>query len=73
MKREVLFIFLMVVGLLTGCQAAGPTSPELPTPGKFIFDRRFSDPARILQGRAYSVFKICGGIALWTRKRTNKL
>ena len=32
MKREVLFIFLMVVGLLTGCQAAGSTSPELPTP-----------------------------------------
>ena len=31
MKREVLFIFLMVVGLLTGCQAAGSTSPELPT------------------------------------------
>ena len=32
MKREVLLIFLMVVGLLTGCQAAGSTSPELPTP-----------------------------------------
>ena len=32
MKREVLLIFLMAVGLLTGCQAAGQTSPELPTP-----------------------------------------
>ena len=32
MKREVLLIFLMAVGLLTGCQTAGQTSPELPTP-----------------------------------------
>ena len=32
MKREVLLIFLMVAGILTGCQAADPTSPELPTP-----------------------------------------
>lgn len=32
MKREVLLIFLMAVGLLTGCRAAGQTSPELPTP-----------------------------------------
>ena len=32
MKREVLLIFLMIVALLTGCQTAGQTSPELPTP-----------------------------------------
>ena len=32
MKREVLLIFLMIVVLLTGCQTAGQTSPELPTP-----------------------------------------
>ena len=32
MKREVLLIFLMAVGLLTGCQTAGQTSPELSTP-----------------------------------------
>ena len=32
MKREVLLIFLMAVGLLTGCQTVGQTSPELPTP-----------------------------------------
>ena len=37
MKREVLFIFLMVVGLLTGCQAAGSTSPELPTPPENLY------------------------------------
>ena len=32
MKREVLLIFLMIVALLTGCQTAGQTSPELSTP-----------------------------------------
>ena len=40
MKREVLFIFLMVVGLLTGCQAAGSTSPELPTPRKIYIRQK---------------------------------
>lgn len=40
MKREVLLIFLMAVGLLTGGGAGGRSNlARTSHPGKFIFDR----------------------------------